>query len=243
MKKFTLLYFLMYSLMFANMGVFPGIIETTLEDGSSREEFLVFNQSSEKKLYSVKVGDLTAQGEESEIAKKMRVFPLKFSLEPGKSQKVRLAVREFKGVDNGEYRATIEVAEKESKLEEKYKSSEKKIDGGVNLKVNIVTVMSVYAHVGEKIGSLKIDVERGKNRAVIHNIGNYSTLLKYKVLREGKKIKEEYLPKAIEGQSVELIMGDIRVTDEIEIYSMVLSNSKYSVSEVREDKLLFKGSL
>lgn len=242
-KRIFIIFVLIGGIAYGNMGIFPGILELEIEEGSAQGTFTVFNQSQEMKRYSGEIREIDNQKNKSLLSEYMTIFPSKFTLEPGKSQKVRVAIREFKGMNEGEYRSSLKVREIKSNLSKNHES--KAINDGVGAKVtfNITTIMAVYAQVGNKETDISLEVDKKNKNVEVKNEGNHSVALKYKIIRNNEEVEEVYIGKLIEGYSLELPLDKVNKGDLIKIYSLKSISKESGTREVKEDKILFRGVL
>lgn len=175
--------------------IYPSTLSIPIEKSKNIRTFTLYNTTTERKSFEVGVKDEDNFGEISEVAKYIKVFPKKFSLEPGKSREVRVNVEDIpqEMLGKGEYKASILIKGLSSKVNEKYESKTKSgaITTTLNIKINIS--MGIYVLTGnefEKVEMEKLKINKTTNRyeAKIKNTGNYSYPVSIKILDKNKKV-------------------------------------------------------
>lgn len=175
--------------------IFPSTLSIPIEKSKNIKTFSVYNVTNERKTFEVSVKDIDNFEEDSKIKNYLKVFPKKFSLEPGKSREVRVSVEDMPDemLGHGEYRGALLIKGLTSKVNEKYETKEK--DGTIstvlNIKMNIS--MAIYALSGNEFEniefkSFKIDKKNGVYDTELKNTGNYSYNISMNLLDKDNKV-------------------------------------------------------
>lgn len=205
--------------------IYPATLSIPIEKAKNIRTFTVYNTTTERKSFEVGIKEEDNFGQASEVAKYLKVFPKKFSLEPGRSREVRVSVEELpedmKG--KGEYKAALLIKGLSSKVNEKYESKTKSgaITTTLNIKINIS--MGIYVLSGNEFE--KVEIEKFKlNKATnmyevkIKNTGNYSYPVVIKILDKNKNVlSEREAIKIFPGVVTDITFPAIKNSDKIEV--------------------------
>lgn len=251
MKKILSILFLLMAI-----NIFPEeyspIYPTTLQIKVKKErgtgEFTVFNTSDERKNFEIVIKDIDNRGQPSELSKYMKVFPRKFSLEPGKNKDIRVMITGFPEelMGKGEYKSALLIKGLSSKLSEKYESKKKEgITTVIDLKIDIS--MSIYGLTGNEVEEIEVlsfkEMKNKEGKAVynikVKNNGNYS----YEIFVKGidsnnKEVYRGYPVKVISGysQSLEILKEDYTSIEILEKNQEKIIG-KYSITELNNKSI------
>lgn len=205
--------------------IYPATLAIPIEKSKNIRTFTVYNTTTERKSFELMVKEQDNFNQVSEVAKYIKVFPRKFSLEPGKSKEVRVSVEDLpeEMLGKGEYKAALSIKGLSSKINEKYESKENngQITTVLNIKINVN--MGIYVLSGnefEKVEITKFKINKLKNEyeGKINNTGNYSYSVIIKILDKDKNIlsrKEKV--KIFPGIANDVSFPIIKNADKIEI--------------------------
>lgn len=205
--------------------IYPSTLAIPIEKLRNIKTFTVYNTATERKSFEVGVGEKDNFGETSEVSKYIKVFPKKFSLEPGASKEVRVSVENLpqEMLGKGEYKAALSIKGLSSKINEKYDTKTKSgsINTTLNIKININ--MAIYVLSGNEFEKIEIEkLSLNKKTKMyeikIKNIGNYSYPIIINLLDKNKNIlsKLESI-KIFPGMVSNLSFSAIEGIDKIEI--------------------------
>lgn len=205
--------------------IYPSTLAIPVEKLRNIKTFTVYNTTTERKSFEVGVSEKDNFDEVSEVSKYIKVFPRKFSLEPGSSKEVRVSVENIPEdmLGKGEYKAALSIKGLSSKVNEKYDTKTKNgaISTTLNIKININ--MGIYVLSGnefEKIEIEKFTLNKKTNMydIKIKNTGNYSYPIIMNLLDKDKNIlsKKEAI-KIFPGKTVDLSFPVVKDINKIEV--------------------------
>lgn len=205
--------------------IYPATLSIPIEKSKNIKIFTVYNTTLERKSFELEVKNEDNFGEISQVSKYIKIFPKRFSLEPGKSKEIRVNVENVpkEMLGKGEYKAALLIKGLSSKVNEKYESKVKSgvITTTLNIKVNIS--MGIYVLTGnefEKVEIEKFILNKSNNmyEAKIKNTGNYSYPVVLKILDKNKNVlSERESIKIFPGLVTDISFPAIENSDKIEI--------------------------
>ena len=205
--------------------IYPATLSIPIEKSKNIKVFTVYNTTTERKSFEIEIKKEDNFGEISQVSKYIKVFPKRFSLEPGKSKEVRVNVENIpeEMLGKGEYKAALLIKGLSSKVNEKYESKAKSgaITTTLNIKINIS--MGIYVLTGNEFEKVEIEKFRlnkatNKYEAKIKNTGNYSYPVVLNILDKNKNVlsKRESI-KIFPGIATDISFPAIVNSDKIEI--------------------------
>ncbi|MGL5657352.1 MAG: hypothetical protein ACRCXY_11040 [Fusobacteriaceae bacterium] len=205
--------------------IYPSTLSIPIEKSKNIRTFTVYNTTTDRKSFEVGIKDEDNFGQISEVGKYLKVFPKKFSLEPGKSREIRVSAENLpeEMLGKGEYKAALLIKGLSSKVNEKYETKAKngEITTTLNIKINIS--MGIYVLTGnefEKVEIEKFRLNKTTNmyEAKIKNTGNYSYQVGINILDKNKKVlSKRGTVKLFPGITTDISFPIIKDSDKIEI--------------------------
>ncbi|MGL5656999.1 MAG: hypothetical protein ACRCXY_09200 [Fusobacteriaceae bacterium] len=205
--------------------IYPSTLSIPIKKATNIKTFTVYNTANERKTFEVSIKDVDNFEEASPIAKYLRIFPKKFSLEPGKSREIRVSIEDIpkEMLGQGEYRGALLIKGLTSKINEKYETKEKDSSISTILNVKMHISMAIYALSGNEFEnvefkSFKLNKKDGVYDTILKNTGNYSYYISMNLLdKNNKVISDVEAIKVFPGREAKLNFPIVENAENVEV--------------------------
>lgn len=228
--------------------IYPSTLSIPIKKSTNIKTFTVYNTANERKTFEVSIKDVDNFEEVSPIANYLRIFPKKFSLEPGKSREVRVSIEGIpeEMLGKGEYRGALLIKGLTSKINEKYDTKEKDSSISTILNVKMHISMAIYALSGNEyedieFKSFKINKKAGVYDTIVENTGNYSYYISMNLLdKNNNLISDIEKIKVFPGREAKLNFPIVEDVERVEVKLTDKDTKKTKLIKVFEMSELLK---